>query len=27
MADERDYKLSGNAARHTITIYGLIGVF
>jgi uncharacterized membrane protein len=27
MADERDYKLAGNAARHTITIYGLIGVF
>jgi uncharacterized membrane protein len=26
MADERDYKLAGDAARHTITVYGLIGV-
>jgi uncharacterized membrane protein len=27
MADERDYKLAGDAARYTITTYGLIGVF
>jgi len=27
MADERDYKLAGGAARYTISIYGLIGTF
>lgn len=26
MADERDYKLAGDSARYTITMYGLIGV-
>jgi uncharacterized membrane protein len=26
MADERDYKLAGDAARYTITAYGLVGV-
>lgn len=27
IADERDYKLAGDAARYTITVYGLIGTF
>jgi len=27
IADERDYKLAGDAARYTILVYGFIGAF